>query len=181
MGMLVAFAPFIAFAAVDRLVGSVEGLLAGFAISAAILARDWLSSTRRPKLLEIGTAILFALLAACALIINPAWSVISVRLVVDTGLLAIVLASIIIRQPFTLQYAREQASEETTRSPEFLRTNYVISTVWALAFAILVAADLLMIYLPELHRIGIIVTILALTGAFKFTASFPARREATAS
>jgi len=180
MGMLLAFAPFIAFAVIDRLVGSVSGLFAGFAVSAAILTRDWLSATRKPKLLEIGTAMLFGALAAYALVVNPAWSLMGVRLTVDTGLLAIVLASIAIRQPFTLQYAREQATEQAARSPEFLRTNYVISAVWALAFAVLAAADLVMIYLPDLHRFGIIVTVLALAGAFKFTARYPEQRRAVA-
>lgn len=172
MGMLLAFAPFIAFAVIDRLVGPVEGLFAGCAASAVILLRDWLIAGRKPKLLEIGTAILFGALALYALIINPAWSLMGVRLTVDAGLLAIVLASIAIRQPFTLQYARERASAEAARSPEFLRTNYLISAVWALAFAVLVAADLVMIYLPDLHRFGIIATVLALAGAFKFTASY---------
>jgi hypothetical protein len=180
MGMLLAFAPFIAFAIVDRLVGSAEGLFAGFAVSAAILMRDWLSSDRRPKLLEIGTAVLFGGLALYALIFNPAWSLIGVRLTVDAGLLVIVLVSIAIRQPFTLQYARERASEDVARSPEFLRTNYVITAVWALAFAVLVAADLVMMYLPDLHRFGIIVTALALVGAFKFTDRYPEQRRAIA-
>jgi hypothetical protein len=180
MGMLLAFAPFIAFAVFDRLVGSAPGLFAGFAMSAAILTRDWLSATRKPKLLEVGTATLFGSLAAYALVFNPGWSLMGVRLTVDTGLLAIVLASIVIRQPFTLQYAREQASEEAMRSPEFLRTNYVISAIWALAFAVLAAADLVMVYLPDLHRFGIIVTALALVGAFKFTARYPEQRRATA-
>ncbi len=49
----------------------------------------------------------------------------------------------------------------------------MISAVWALAFVILVAADLLMIYSPDLHRLGIIVTIFALVGAFKFTDRYP--------
>lgn len=43
MSILLAFAPFIAFAAADRLIGSVEGLFAGFAVSAVLLLRDWLS------------------------------------------------------------------------------------------------------------------------------------------
>jgi len=124
-------------------------------------------------LLEIGTAILFGLLAGYAFIAQPSWSVIDVRLMVDAGLLAIVLVSLLLRRPFTLQYAREQASEEAMRSPIFLRTNYVISAAWALAFAVLVIADLVMIYLPDLHRFGIIVTIIALLGAFKFTARYP--------
>lgn len=180
MGMLLAFAPFIAFAVIDRLVGPVEGLFAGLAVSAAILTRDWLSADRKPKLLEIATGFLFGALALYALILNPAWSLMGVRLTVDAGLLLIVLASIAIRQPFTLQYAREQSSAEAIRSPEFLRTNYLISAVWALAFAVLVAADLVLIYLPDLHRFGIIVTVLALAGAFKFTASYPERLRAEA-
>lgn len=172
LGMMLAFAPFIAFAVVDRLVGSMEGLFAGFAVSVVILTRDWLSAARKPKLLEIGTAILFGLLAGYAFVTGPAWSVIGVRLMVDAGLLMIVLTSLLFRQPFTLQYAREQASEEAMRSPRFLRTNYVISAAWALTFALLVVADLVMLYLPDLHRFGIIVTILALVGAFKFTARY---------
>jgi hypothetical protein len=180
MGMLLAFAPFIAFAVIDRLAGSVEGLFAGFAVSAAILIRDWLSAGRKPKLLEIATAILFGSLAAYALVFNPAWSIIGVRLMVDVGLLVIMLGTIAIRQPFTLQYAREQASAEAQRSPEFLRINYTISAVWALAFVVLVAADLVMLYLPDLHRFGIIVTVLALVGAFKFTARYPEQRRTIA-
>jgi hypothetical protein len=40
MGILLAFAPFIAFALVDRLIGATEGLIAGAAVSAALLLRD---------------------------------------------------------------------------------------------------------------------------------------------
>ena len=69
--------------------------------------------------------------------------------------------------------------EELWRSPEFLRTNDVITAVWALAFAALVIADIVLLYVPELPpRFGIIVSILALVGAVKFTAWYPERRSA---
>jgi hypothetical protein len=178
--MLLAFAPFIAFAVIDRLVGPVEGMLAGFAVSAALLIRDW-SQGRGAKVLEIGTAALFGALACYALLANPAWSLWGVRLVVDSGLLLIVLVSIAIRQPFTLQYARERVPDEVQQSAEFVRTNYVITAVWALAFAIMAAADLVLITMPDLPaRFGIIPTVLALVGAFKFTAYYPERRRAIA-
>ena len=111
MSILLAFAPFIAFAAADRLIGSVEGLFAGFAVSAVLLLRDWLSPNRSPKLLEIGTAALFAALALYTLLAHPVWSIMGVRLVVDAGLLLIVVLSIAIRRPFTLQYAREEVPQ----------------------------------------------------------------------
>ena len=99
------------------------------------------------------------------------------RLRVDAGLLLIVLTSIALRRPFTLQYARESVPREFWDSPEFLRTNDVISAVWALAFAVMVAADLVMLYMPEIpQRAGIVATILALVGAVKFTGWYPDRR-----
>ena len=45
----------------------------------------------------------------------------------------IVVGSIIVRRPFTLQYAREDAPEEYWHEPGFLRVNYQLSWVWALA------------------------------------------------
>ena len=111
----------------------------------------------------------------------PSWSLWGVRLVVDSGLLLIVLVSIVIRQPFTLQYARERVPADVQASAEFVRTNYVITAVWALAFAVMVAADLVLTWMPELPaRFGIIPTVLALVGAFKFTAWYPERRRAVA-
>src|SRR5215475_780294 len=150
MGMLLAFAPFIAFALVDRAVGATEGLVAGAAVSAALLLRDWLTPGRSPKILEIGTVILFGALAAYAIFGGPTWSIVGVRLCVDLGLLLIVLASMALQRPFTLQYAREQVPSEFWTSPQFLRTNYVITAAWALAFFVLVMADLMLLYMPAL-------------------------------
>jgi hypothetical protein len=179
MGMLLAFAPFIAFAGIDRLAGSVEGLLAGFAVSAVLLLRDRLSLNRSPKLLEIGTAVLFGVLALYTLFAHPAWSIMGVRLVVDAGLLLIVILSIVVGQPFTMQYAREQVPQALWTSREFIRTNYVVTAAWALAFVVLVAADVVLLTMPDLPpRFGIIATVLALVGAFKFTGWYPERRRA---
>jgi hypothetical protein len=43
MGILLAFAPFIAFAVVDRLIGPIQGLIAGAATSVVLLLREWIS------------------------------------------------------------------------------------------------------------------------------------------
>jgi protein-S-isoprenylcysteine O-methyltransferase Ste14 len=105
---------------------------------------------------------------------KPTWSVIGVRLCVDIGLLLIVLISLAVGKPFTLQYAREQVSRELWESPQFRRTNYVISGVWALAFALMVLAELAILFMPQLpRRVGIIVIVLALVGAVKFTGWYP--------
>lgn len=176
MGILLAFAPFIAFALVDRLIGATEGLVAGAVVSAALLLRDALAPGRRPKILEIGTLVLFGCLALYAIAAGPSWSVIQVRLCVDAGLLLIVLVSMLVGRPFTLQYARDQVAPEFWGSPEFVRINYVITAVWALAFAVMVIAELALLYEPDLPpRVGIIAIVLALVGAIKFTGWYPER------
>lgn len=102
-----------------------------------------------------------------------------VRLRVDAGLLLIVLATMALRQPFTLQYAKETVAPELWNSTEFIRTNYVITAVWALAFLVMVLADLVLVYMPDLPpRYGIVATVLALVGAVKFTGWYPDRGKA---
>lgn len=179
MGILLAFAPFILYVILERFVGIKEGLIAATITSAALLARDAMSHKRSLKILELGTFILFGALTIYTLIAGAAWSLFAVRLRVDIGLLLIVLISMAIRQPFTLQYAREQVASDLWTSPEFVRTNYIITAVWALAFAIMVAVDLAMLYVPTLPiRMAVIVTVLAIYGAFRFTVWYPHRKRA---
>jgi hypothetical protein len=176
MGILLAFAPFIAFALVDRLIGPMEGLWAGTLTSAALLARSLFGCGHSLKILEVGTLLLFGGLAVFALFNGPAWSVIGVRLRVDIGLLLIVLASMAVGRPFTTQYAREQVGKEIWSTPAFIRTNYVITGVWALAFAAMVLAEFAIVYVPNVpQRLGVLVIVLALVGAFKFTGWYPDR------
>ena len=176
MGILMAFAPFLAFAFVDRLVGPTQGLFSALIVSVALLVRDWITPGRAPKILEIGTALLFGGLALYAALAEPTWSVIGVRLCVDIGLILIVLISMAVGRPFTLQYAREQVAPKFWSSPEFARTNYIITAAWALAFFVMVMAELALLYIPDLpHRIGIITIILVLIGAAKFTGWYPER------
>jgi hypothetical protein len=103
-----------------------------------------------------------------------------VRLRVDIGLLLIILISMAIGKPFTLQYARERVPAERWKSPRFARINLVITSVWALAFACIVAADLTMIYLPNVPiRVGIVVTLAAPYGAYRFTDWYPKQASQT--
>jgi hypothetical protein len=107
-----------------------EGLVAGALVSAALVARDYFTSGRAPKILEIGTLLLFGGLALYAALGGPTGFVIGVRRCVDSGLLLIVLVSMALGRPFTLQYAREQVAPELWWSPGFVRTNYVIMAYW---------------------------------------------------
>ena len=103
MGILLSFAPFILFVIIERLEGVKTGLLVAAFVSAALPARNFIGPRKTAKVLEIGTAILFAVLAAYACLSNFTWPLAGVRLCVDAGLLLVVLVSMAVRQPFTLQ------------------------------------------------------------------------------
>jgi hypothetical protein len=173
MGILLGFAPFLGFAVATSFWGPIIGLLVGAITSAALLVNE-LVRKHPPKILELGTFVMFVGLLAWAKLFPSPLTVLSVRLRVDIGLLLIILISMAMGKPFTLQYARERVPAERWKSPRFARINLVITSVWALAFACIVAADLMMIYLPDVPiRVGIVVTLAALYGAYRFTDWYP--------
>lgn len=181
MGLLLGLSPFVAFFLAMRLVSPVSGLVAALLVSALLCLRMWRFG-HSVKILEIGTFVLFATLVLYTLLAAPQWTVAAVRLVVDGGLLAIVLVSLAIGRPFTLQYAREQVPKEYWASPQFMAANRVISTAWAAAFLILVAADAAAEYLAAIPLwLDVVASIGALTGCVGFTIWYPSavRRRAS--
>ncbi len=170
MGILLGFAPFIVFAATSALIGATAALLLGAAVSAALMVRSK-SRDESPKLLEGGTFLLFLGLAAYSLVAREALSIVGVRLCVDAGLFAIVLASLVARRPFTLQYARERVPQALWNSPSFVRTNYVISFGWLVAFFVIVVAEAALVFAPSVpENVGVATVVLALAGGVGFTA-----------
>ncbi len=181
MGILLAFAPFFVFVVLERTIGVTTGLTAAAVIAAILFIKD-VFSRKEIKVLDVGTLLLFGGLALYARTAHPVWSIIAVRLRVDIGLLLIVLASIAIRKPFTLQYAREQVAQEFWSSPDFLRINNVITAAWAAAFAVMVVAEAALLYVPAMpRRIGVWITVLAILAAIKFTSWYPERNKASSS
>ena len=173
--MLLAFAPFITFAVLNHFTTPIAALVAAALVSLGLIGREVLLG-RSAKILEVGTCLLFGGLAIYAYQSNANWPVVGVKLAVDIGLFAIVLFSLLIGQPFTIQYARESVPPEFWSSPQFLRTNRVITLVWLAAFAALIFADLILLYMPDVpHKVSVLLTIAALYGAFKFTMVYPDR------
>jgi hypothetical protein len=175
MQIVLGFAPFIAFALLTRFTGVDVSLWSAAAIAAALAARSRLAG-HSIKILEAGTVALFSLLALYTTFAHSNWSLPLVRAAVDCGLLVIVVLSIAVRQPFTLQYAREQVPAEVQASPLFLRVNMAISAVWALAFAVNLGADLAMEYAPASPLwVDVAAGLGALVGAVRFTQWYPAQ------
>jgi intracellular septation protein A len=180
MNTLLGFAPYIAFYVAISFVTVEATLCIAAAVALLVAGWNWARSGSL-KVLEIGSVVVFAALAALTAAFHWPWTLIAVRLAVDSGLLAVVLFSLAIDRPFTLQYARERAPPEVWNTPLFMSVNRRITWVWAAAFAAMVAAHATVVFVPGTPSwIDTAVTIAALLGAFRFTARYPdtARRKA---
>jgi hypothetical protein len=144
-------------------------------LGASALLSAWMyRSGKSIKILEVGSLLLFGALVLYTWIAAPRWTVATVRLAVDAGLLAIVLISLVIGKPFTLQYAREQVAREFWNSPQFLAANRLITAAWAAAFAILVAADAAAEYLTSIPVwVDVAASVAAFLAAVGFTTWYP--------
>jgi len=91
------------------------------------------------KILELADIVFFgglAIVVALASDSQREWLELWSGEIANIALAVIALGSIAIREPFTLQYARESAPREVWNTPEFLHVNYVITWAWAIAFVI---------------------------------------------
>jgi len=175
MGILFAFAPFVVFFVLLRLVSPFAGVGAAFLISALTLYYG-LMRGQRPKILEFGSILLFGALSVAVWVFPAEWSVGLVRLVVDGGLSLIALVSLAVGRPFTLQYARERVQPEYWNAPLFIHANRMITMAWTAAFIVATLCDAAATYAPAVPLwFEIAATVGALAGAIWFTNWYPAR------
>lgn len=170
--MLLGFVPFILFAILTNL--SIDlALWTAFAAAFAISIRDFAHS-RLLRTLDIGSLAVFGLLSLYVGFIQPGIPVQMARLVADGSLFAMATASMLFRNPITLEYAREHVPEEFQKTPRFVLTNYLITAGWAVAFAIMALTDAVANMnkrLPLALDLGVCLAVLAF--AILFTARYP--------
>ncbi|OJY36931.1 MAG: hypothetical protein BGP06_13525 [Rhizobiales bacterium 65-9] len=152
MLMLLSLTPFAAFTLLGRLVSLEVGVWAATLMALGLVLSDWLRPGGTIKMIEAGSLALFGALALYSLNADMAASRSAVRAVSNGGLLAISLVSLAIGKPFSLQYARETASPAALASQAFLKQNYVITSVWAGAFAVTTGISALSLLANALPR-----------------------------
>jgi hypothetical protein len=139
LAMILGFVPAVTFtllASVSQDLALWAGLSAAFVVSIRDFAQEPVL-----RLLDMGSLVLFAVTALYAGFIHPAITIQLTRFVVDAGFFALALISILLRNPLTLQYAREQVTNDVWKSRPFLLTNYGLTALWMLCFAVMAAAD----------------------------------------
>jgi hypothetical protein len=175
MSVLLSLSPFVVFFVLMRWGSPLAGLVGALATS-ALLCLVMRLRGRSAKILEIGSLVVFGLLTAFTVAAAPRWTVATVRLAVDAGLLGIVLVSLAIGRPFTIQYAREQVPEVFWASPIFTSVNRAITWAWAGAFAVMVAADVCGEWVPAIPIwVDVAASVAAFVGAVAFSRWYPAK------
>ncbi len=178
MTIFLILAPYGAFALLMLVTSATVSLLTGVAICLAVMAFDMVRG-RSMKILGAGSVIVFAAVGGYVSLIDPNLSVSGVKFAIDTGIFLLTLTSIVIRRPFTLQYAREVVDAEIARLPGFIRANYIITWAWTGSMLLMMSGNVAMIYLPGLPLwSGLLIAFAARNCAVYFTKWYPEYRKA---
>jgi hypothetical protein len=178
MTIFLILAPYGAFALLMLVTSATVSLLTGAAICLAVMAFDMVRG-RSMKILGAGSVIVFAAVGGYVSLIDPNLSVSGVKFAIDTGIFLLTLTSIVIRRPFTLQYAREVVDAEIALLPGFIRANYIITWAWTGSMLLMMIGNIAMIYLPGLPLwSGLLIAFAARNSAVYFTKWYPQYRKA---
>ena len=176
MTIFLILAPFGSFALLMLVTSAEIALFTSAAICLSVIGID-VARGRSVKMLVAGCVVLFAGLGAYVALIDPALSTSAVKLTTDVGVLAISLVSLIMRKPFVLQYALEAVDAETAKLPGFMKATYMITWAWTGAFVLMIAGNVLTIYVPGLpFWSGLAIAFAARNSAAYFTTWYPQYR-----
>ena len=178
MTIFLILAPYGAFTFLMLMTSAAVSLFTAACVCLAVIAIDaWRG--RSVKILGAGSAILFAGIGLYLICIDHTLSPSAVKLAVDTGIFAISLGSMLLRFPFTLQYAIEAVPAETAAMPGFLRANYVITGAWTVAALLMMLANAAVLYVPGLPIwSSLAIAFAARNSAVYFTKWYPQYRRA---
>ena len=178
MTIFLILAPFASFTLLMLVTSAEVSLFASASICLAVIGLD-VARGRSIKMLGAGSVVVFAGIGGYIALIDPNLSHSAVKLTVDIGMLAISLASIVMRKPFVLQYALEEVDAATAKLPGFLHATYIITWAWTGAFVLMIIGNVLTIYVPGLPLwSGLVIAFAARNSAAFFTTWYPQYRKA---
>jgi hypothetical protein len=178
MTIFLILAPYGAFSLLMLVTSAAASLFAAAAICLMVIAFD-MARGRSIKILGAGSVVVFTTIGGYLATVDPTLSTSAVKFAVDCGIFLVSLMSIVIRHPFTLQYALEVVDAETARLPGFMRANYVITWAWTGAALLMMIGNVAMIYVPNLPLwSGLLIAFAARNSAVYFTKWYPQYRKA---
>ena len=173
MNPLLGFVPFIAFVVLVRLSDNLA-LWVAFAAAFALAMHSFLE-TRILRTLDVCNFALFGLLALYKGFIQPGLPLGTELLLVEGVIFALLLASLVLQRPCTLQYEREPMLPPHGSAPRLVRTHSIVTGAWLAAFAIMTAADVAAALTPDIPvNIALAAGLVALAAALTFSVRYSA-------
>ena len=171
--LLLTFAPWISFLIIaqDSLlrvkIGLVVALVMTIAMSLAGLQKG---------IIRWATVLFFVYATIAIVIFDHAWTLQYLGVLANGALAIPAWLTIVFREPFTMAYAKAQSDPAVWNQPAFIRSNYLITSVWAVTFTLCtVLAYLKMreLFLPEMDYVIVSYSLMLL--ACVFSTWYPAR------
>ena len=177
MAIFLILAPYGAYTLLMLVTSATVSMFVASTICIGTVAID-VAYGRSVKTLAAGSAVVFAAIGLYLALLDPTLGALGVKLSVDLGIFAISLGSMVVRRPFTLQYALEAVPAETAAMPGFLHANYVITGAWTAATLLMAAANVVLLYVPGLPLwSSLAVAFAARNSAIYFTKWYPEYRQ----
>lgn len=89
----------------------------------------------------------FSLMLILVVIFHNKWIILHTWILSNATLASIAWLSLMLKNPFTLQYAKEQVDQANWRHPIFVRINQILSLSWAIIFTLCMGLHILQLYL----------------------------------
>jgi len=178
MMIFLILAPYGAFTFLMLVSSAAISLFVSAAACLAVIGVD-IYYGRSIKILSAGSAIAFVAIGLYVTLVDPTFSNSAVKFSVDTAVFVISIGSMLLRFPFTLQYALEVVDPETAKLAGFIRANYIITGAWTAASLVMMAGNAAMIYVPGLpFWVGLLVVFAVRSITVYFTQWYPQYRRA---
>ena len=172
--LMLSFAPWLILKIVSDLPFGDPVTMLRIAIVAAVLVS--LYQSRKSKIrgfLYWGNLFFFALSLMLVVVFPQMWFITKMGLFAQIMLNFITWGSMLIKKPFTMDYAKQYIPQEYWNNPVFLRKNYIITGVWGCYFLLGLISAEIRLYEPGVsHGLIEIIDNAAMLGAVFFTSFY---------
>ncbi len=134
LSILLGFLPWIVFGALSG--PSLFRLKAAIVVALALVLVMGYKQLAKGFILTWGSLVFFAFNLLAVVLFENLWVIKNLDILTHGTLAAIACVSILVGNPFVLQYARETVPPERQASPVFYRICWTLSLIWMLVFAV---------------------------------------------
>lgn len=131
--LLFGFAPWLAFLFIAH--GTMFRVKVGLVVALVLSVAMGVARLHRGIILWVGL-VFFVCASVAVIVFENLWTLRHMGILANGALAAGAWLTVVLRRPFTLDYAKEHTDPALWSHPLFLKTNYVITSAWAATFTL---------------------------------------------